>query len=157
MRLDLWFLFSCCFLTLGSALNCSLIQDNDQPTLVISGLPKVPAVYTWANSSGHVLAQNDQETPGLVLRNTNTTLVTSGCIEDVYYTSTIVSTAERYTAHCQVNCTENAHLWETKEPPHISPLRAVLVALVALIPCIVVPESTFHCCEESPDAEVGNE
>ena len=44
-------LFPGCFLTRGDALNCSLIKDNGQPTLVISGLPKVPAVYTWANSS----------------------------------------------------------------------------------------------------------
>lgn len=89
---------------------CSVIQDGRLTCYSIPDFNATDCLYSWANSSHYVLANQEEGVDKLVEMKSDRTLATSRCLTVVIYTRDCISEKRQHTGTCWTNCTEDAKL-----------------------------------------------
>ncbi|XP_076599287.1 uncharacterized protein LOC143328180 [Chaetodon auriga] len=147
IRVDhLWIVFVQ-FLHLCSAqvLNCTV-------TLVAGGtLYSVPAFeasnchYWWTNVTNYVLANHMSKMDKLVAMNTNRSLLTQSCSEEIHYRRNCISEGIEYEANCTTSCSGNPDPQSWKEIIMVIIAAVVVVFLLIVLLCYKKRKHIHSC------------
>ncbi|CAK6960803.1 uncharacterized protein LOC121912036 [Scomber scombrus] len=85
---------------------CSVTQDDRGTVYSVPEFKAEDCGYSWATAD-HVLANHMEMMEGIVVTNSNRTLVTRNCSNLIYYTRDCISEDSQLTATCMSNCTRN--------------------------------------------------
>ncbi|TKS86365.1 hypothetical protein D9C73_020482 [Collichthys lucidus] len=145
------FTFHCfyVFLQVGSTQNnsCVVTVGVKHTAYNITKMPKVSHLehceYTWANASKHVLANNLDKVPELVMRKSVDTLVILECMNYTILSLDCYSQG-LFTFHCFCACSERATLQKDKEKQMETSNRwiygsvVIVVIVIILVLCFLV-------------------
>ncbi|KAM6922885.1 uncharacterized protein PEZ65_011194 [Lycodopsis pacificus] len=129
------------FLKLCDAdISCTVTQDGEWTVYTVPKSTEPECVYTWLNKTGHVIANDEEQTVGrTVVSNTNWTLVTNECSKQINYSRTCFPGWVQQMATCTSNCSRISAAPNGRELSHrILPVAVpvVLLLLLLLLLCI---------------------
>ncbi|GLD69630.1 uncharacterized protein AKAME5_002094400 [Lates japonicus] len=115
---------------------CTVTQEAGCTVYRIPDFNATNCHYWWTNVTDFVLANHEKKIDGLVEINSNTTLTTYACSDQIKYTRDCISEGVQHKTTCFTNCSGNPDPLG-QEFPHthwIAPLAAgVILVLVGII------------------------
>eukprot|EP00064_Thunnus_orientalis_P006042 superscaffoldBa00000612_g6056 len=130
-------------------LTCTVTQVGDCTVYNISDVPRASAVnchYSWTNETKHVLANQIEETAGLVTRNSINVLITSECFDKITLTRSCISETTELTAFCTANCSVMMKINEDKTKVQKQAMSYTWIALVvAAIVTLALVVFVLYC------------
>ncbi|MEQ2252243.1 hypothetical protein ILYODFUR_019705, partial [Ilyodon furcidens] len=95
-------------------INCKTLETRDGTLYIVPDFTGSDCHYSWSNSSGHVLANNDGGID--IIGSNSTSLHTNSCYETVEYSRGCMSEQSK-TVKCFANCTRSERLPNVEELP----------------------------------------
>ncbi|XP_076747446.1 uncharacterized protein LOC143421685 [Maylandia zebra] len=103
----------CC----GWDISCSVTEDAYGTLYTVPDFQATRCIYSWMNSTGHVLVNNNETVTGLVTNSSIRTLLTRACLKQVNYSRDCVSEGIQHTTSCFTGCSGTTNPQKSEGTP----------------------------------------